>query len=212
MSVDQFVAFGVAALVLIAVPGPSVLFVIGRALAYGRPAALASVAGNAIGVYAVAVGVALGLGVVVERSVIVFTLIKLAGAAYMIWLGLSAIRHRSAMADAVGTDVGPPRSLWRSAREGFVVGVANPKAFIIFAAVLPQFIDRSAGHVPTQMLLLGLLAFAIALVSDSIWAVAASEGRRWLVGSRRRAEAVGALGGVSMIGLGVSMAVTGRKD
>jgi threonine/homoserine/homoserine lactone efflux protein len=212
MSVDQFAAFGVAALVLIAVPGPSVLFVIGRGLAYGRPVALASVVGNAVGIYTVAAAVALGIGAVVERSVVVFTFIKLAGAAYLVWLGLSAIRHRSSMADLVDADAGPPRSLWRSAREGFVVGVANPKAFIIFAAVLPQFVDRSAGKVASQMLLLALLAFAIALVTDSIWALLASQGRRWFVGSRRRAEAVGAVGGLSMVGLGISLAATGRKD
>ncbi len=211
MSVDQFVAFGVAALVLIAVPGPSVLFVIGRGLAYGRPVALASVIGNAVGVYAVAAAVALGIGAVVERSVVVFTLIKLVGAAYLVWLGLAAIRHRSSMADLMGADAGPPRRLWRSAREGFVVGVANPKAFIIFAAVLPQFVNRSAGGVASQMLLLALVAFVIALVSDSIWALLASQGRRWFVGSRRRAEAVGAVG-LSMVGLGITLAATGRKD
>lgn len=212
MSIDQFAAFGVAALVLIAVPGPSVLFVIGRGLAYGRRVALASVFGNAVGVYVVAAAVALGIGAVVERSALVFMLIKLVGAAYLVGLGIAAIRHRSSMADLTAADAAPTRDLWRSAREGFVVGVANPKAFIIFAAVLPQFVDRSAGGVASQMLLLALVAFAIALVTDSIWALLASQGRQWFAGSRRRAELVGAAGGVSMIGLGVSLAVTGRKD
>jgi len=211
VSADQFLAFGVAGVVLIAVPGPSVLFIIGRALAYGRRTALASVVGNAFGVYAVAVCVALGLGVVVEESILAFTLIKLAGAAYLVWLGISAIRHRSIMADAVGTQVQPPKSLWQSTREGFIVGFANPKAFIIFAAVLPQFVDRSAGQVPIQMLLLALLVFGIGLVTDSIWALLASQARHWFAGSKERAKAVGTAGGVSMIGLGVSLALTDRR-
>ena len=88
-------------------------------------------------------------------------------------------------------------------RQGFVVGVSNPKAFMIFAAVLPQFIDRGQGHVQTQMVLLGLLAFVIGLGSDSVWALLASRLRTWFNASPRRGEAMGAVGGVSMIGLGV---------
>jgi threonine/homoserine/homoserine lactone efflux protein len=92
-----------------------------------------------------------------------------------------------------------------------VVGLTNPKAFMIFAAVLPQFVDRGAGHVPVQMLLLGLVAFAIGLVSDGVWAVVASALRGWFARSPRRGEAVGALGGASMVGLGVALAVTGHR-
>ena len=97
----------------------------------------------------------------------------------------------------------------RAIRQGYVVGVSNPKAYMILAAVLPQFVDRAAGHVQLQLLLLGLLAFAIGMVSDSTWAVVASQLRQWFVRSPRRGEAVGAVGGVSMIGLGVGLAVTG---
>ena len=95
-------------------------------------------------------------------------------------------------------------------RQGFVVGVTNPKAFMILGAVLPQFVDRGEGHVQTQMLLLGLLAFTIGLLSDSLWALIASQLRTWFARSRRRGEAVGAAGGVSMIGLGVGLAVAGE--
>ena len=100
--------------------------------------------------------VALGLAAVVAESLLVFTTIKLAGAAYMVWLGVQALRHRRAMRvdDSAG---GRPSMRWQPAvRQGFVVGVSNPKAFMMFAAVLPQFVDPDAGDVTAQMFVLGL--------------------------------------------------------
>ena len=213
MTIDQFLAFGAAAFILIAIPGPSVMFVVGRALAYGRRTAFASVLGNAAGMYALAVLVALGVGQLVATSITAFTILKYAGAAYLVWLGLRAIRSRAAFSASLATpEFASAQSAWRSMREGFVVAVANPKGFIIFASVLPQFVDRSSGHVPLQMLLLGLLAAVVALLSDSVWALVASGVRSWFARSARRSEAVQAVGGFSMIGLGLSVAVTGRHD
>jgi threonine/homoserine/homoserine lactone efflux protein len=211
VSTQQLLAFGVAALVLIAIPGPSVVFVIGRALAYGRGVALCTVLGNSLGLLVILVLVALGLGVVVQQSILVFTVLKLLGAAYLVFLGVQAIRHRRGIRVADDTSVAA-LSRPRAVRQGFVVGVSNPKAFMIFAAVLPQFIDRGEGHVQTQMLMLGLLAFAIGLGSDSVWALLASRLRSWFDASPRRGEAMGAVGGVSMIGLGVGIALTGRPE
>lgn len=209
ISTEQVLAFGVAALILIAVPGPSVVFVIGRALAYGRGVALASVAGNSLGLLTIAVLVALGLGVVVQESVLVFTVLKYVGAAYLVWLGLDAVRRRREIDLGRAIGAGPAAMSWRRAvRQGYVVGASNPKAFLILGAVLPQFVDRAAGHVQLQMLLLGLLAFSIGIVSDSIWAVVAAQLRHWFARSPRRSEAVRAAGGVSMIGLGVGLALT----
>ena len=93
-----------------------------------------------------------------------------------------------------------------------MVGVANPKAVILFAAVLPQFVNRTAGHVPVQMLLLSLVSSAIALASDSAWSLLASTVRAWFARSPRRLELVGGAGGLAMIGLGLSVAVTGHKS
>jgi threonine/homoserine/homoserine lactone efflux protein len=211
ISSGHLVAFAVASFVLIVIPGPSVLFVVGRALAHGRRTALASVVGNAVGVYLVAASVAFGLGAVVQRSVVVFSVVKVVGACYLMWLGVQAIRHRRGLASTVDGATAP-RSAWRAAREGFAVGVANPKAFILFAAILPQFIDRSAGDVPGQMLVLGLVSFVIALISDSLWALAASTVRSWFAHSPRRLSMVGGAGGLAMIGMGVTVAVTGQKD
>jgi threonine/homoserine/homoserine lactone efflux protein len=211
ISVDQLLGFAVASFILIVIPGPSVLFVIGRALAYGRRTALATVVGNAVGVYVVAAAVAFGLGTAVERSALLFMIVKLAGAGYLVWLGLQAIRHRRALT-ATFAAAAEPRDARRAAREGFIVGFANPKAVILFAAVLPQFVDRSAGHVPIQMLVLSLISFVNALVTDSAWGIAAGAVRSWFARSPRRLELIGGTGGLMMIGLGVGVAATGRKD
>ena len=116
---------------------------------------------------------ALGVGAVVERSVAVFTVIKLAGAVYLVFLGVQAIRHRRSLGTALGSAAGQ-KSIGAILRDGFVVGVSNPKAIVFFAAVLPQFVNPSAGHVPLQMLLLGTVFAAIAVLCDSTWALAAS--------------------------------------
>lgn len=210
VSIGQVAAFAVASFILIVIPGPSVLFVVGRALAHGRKTALASVAGNAVGVEVVAVCVALGIGTLVEQSAVVFTVVKLAGAGCLIWLGIRAMRQRVSLASALASSPAP-RVHVTAVLQGFMVGLANPKAVILFAAVLPEFVNRRAGHVPVQMLLLSLVSFAIALVSDSAWSLVASTVRAWFSRSPRRLELVGGAGGLAMIALGVSVAVTGRK-
>ncbi|GAB3987617.1 LysE family translocator [Actinoallomurus acanthiterrae] len=211
VSTDRLVAFAAMSFLLIVIPGPSVLFVIGRALAQGRRAALTSVVGNALGAYVLIVAVALGIGSIVERSVLVFTVLKLAGAAYLVYLGVKAWRARGSLRAAF-TDGGPAHGGLRTLWEGFVVGVSNPKTIVFFAAVLPQFVDRGQGHVAIQMLVLGLVFDAIALTSDTVWGLVASTARNWFARSPQRLAAVGGAGGLAMIGLGVAVAATGRKD
>ncbi|HZC42079.1 MAG TPA: LysE family translocator [Streptosporangiaceae bacterium] len=207
----QLLAFSLTCLIVIAIPGPSVLFVVGRALAHGRRTALASVLGNVTGVQVVAVSVALGVGALVQRSALAFTVVKLAGAAYLAWLGVQAVRHRRSLGAAL--EAGPGRTGgWRAVAEGFTVGVANPKAYVLFAAVLPQFADRAAGHIPLQLIILSLVSLPIGLICDSAWGLAASAVRSWFATSPKRLELVGGLGGLAMIGLGLSLALTGRKD
>ncbi len=211
VSTAQLAAFGLAAFVIIAIPGPSVLFTIGRALAYGRGVALLTVVGNSTGLLVVMVLVAFGLGAVVAESLLLFTAIKLVGAAYMCWLGFQALRHRRSihMTDPAGHPAMPAH---RAVRQGFVVGVSNPKSFMMFAAVLPQFVDRGQGHVTAQMLVLGLLAFGIGLLSDGVWALLASRLRTWFNDSPARGRALGTIGGTSMIGLGLGLVATGRPQ
>jgi threonine/homoserine/homoserine lactone efflux protein len=207
----NLLGYALASFVLIVIPGPSVLFVVGRALAYGRRTALATVCGNSAGNYAVAICVAIGVGALVQRSGQVFTVVKLAGALYLVWLGIQAFRRRGTLASAFA-EATEARSDRRAVREGFLVGVTNPKALILFGAVLPQFVNRAAGHVPLQMLLLSLVSIMIGLVSDSTWGVAASRLRAWFARSPRRFALVGGAGGLAMIGVGVSVALTGRKS
>jgi threonine/homoserine/homoserine lactone efflux protein len=208
---DQLLAFTLAAFVLIAVPGPSVLFVVTRSMTLGRRAGLATVLGNALGVYVQITAVAFGLGALVEDSAEVYTAVKLVGAAYLVLLGVQAVRHRGALAAALHASPAP-RTGRRVLADAFLVGIANPKVIVFFAAVLPQFVDRSSGTVSLQMLLLGAVFFVIALVSDGTWALAAGTARTWLARSQRRLEVIGSTGGAVMIGLGLWVAVTGRRD
>jgi threonine/homoserine/homoserine lactone efflux protein len=197
-------------LVVIAVPGPSVLFVVGRALAHGRRTALNTVLGNVLGCYALVVAVALGLGSLVQSSATVFTAVKLAGAAYLVYLGVQACRHRDCLRANLRDSVGEKRSGLRTVLDGVVVGITNPKGLVFFAAVLPQFVDQGAGRVPLQMMVLGLIPAMIGLLCDTLWGLGASAARAWLAGSDRRLSMIGCGGGAALIGLGVTVAVTGH--
>ena len=211
ISSGQLIGFTLASFVLIVVPGPGVLFVVGRALSHGRRTAVATAAGHAAGNYVVAACVAVGLGALLQRSAQVFTAVKLAGALYLVFLGVQAIRHRRSLASAMTSAAGG-RDGWRALRDGLVVGVTNPKTYILFGAILPQFVNRGAGGVPGQMLLLALVSVLIGLISDSTWGLAASGVRAWFARSPRRYEMVGGAGGLAMIGVGVTIALTGRKN
>ncbi len=211
ISTTHLWAFVLTSFALIAVPGPSVLFVITRALVLGRRGALATVLGNAVGVYVQVMAVAFGIGAIVERSIVVFTVIKLVGAAYLIYLGVQAVRHRRKLTALFDVTPGAS-STGRVLREGFIVGIANPKSVVFFAAVLPQFIDRRAGHVPVQLLALGAIFLLIALISDSVWALVAGSARSWFERSPRRLSYLGGTGGLVMIGIGARLAVSGRHD
>lgn len=211
IALEQVVALFVVAVVLIAVPGPSVLFVVSRGVVLGRRAALATVVGNELGLLVQGTAVAIGLGTIVERSIFAYTAIKLVGAAYLIYLGVQAFRYRRRLVAALDSNVEPAGSR-RILIEGLVVGVTNPKGFLIFAAVLPQFVDASGGPAQLQMFLLCLVCVGIALVTDSAWALVAGTARSWFARSPRRLRIVGGGAGLVMIGLGAQLAVTGRRE
>jgi threonine/homoserine/homoserine lactone efflux protein len=210
VSAHHLEAFAALAFAVIVAPGPSVLFVISRGVTLGRRAALATVVGNSAGVGVQVVAVAVGVGLFVQRSLVVFSVVKLAGAAYLVLLGVRTITQRHRLAEALEAGLAA-RTNRRILREGFVVGVSNPKTIVFLVAILPQFAERSQGHVPGQLLLLGMIFVAIALLSDSAWGLAAGSARQWLERSPRRLAAVGGTGGLVIIGLGVSLAVAGRS-
>ena len=221
IATDRILPFLLTAIVIILLPGPQVLFVVGRALAYGRRTALSTAAGGTFGAYVQALLVSLGLGTLVERSSLVYSAIKLIGAAYLVFLGVKAFRHRRTLHDEMQADADgaeraglPQRAVsgLRAARQGMLVGLTNPKAAVFFGAILPQFVDRSRGHVPLQMIVFSTMFSAMALVCDCGWGVAAGTARDWFARSPRRLAIVGGTGGLAMVGLGVGIAVTGRKD
>jgi len=207
--VPNLLAFVLASVLLIMLPGPSVLFVLGRSIALGKRGGLLSVVGNALGMLPAIAAVALGIGALVAQSVVVFTIVKIVGAAYLVFLGIQAIRHRRerAMPDPSTA----PRSTLRLLAEGFVVGITNPKTIAFFVAVLPQFVAHDAGSIPLQLAELGLVFFVLALVMDSIWALIAGTARDWFAKSPKRVERLGTAGGAMMIGLGGVLLVTGAE-
>jgi threonine/homoserine/homoserine lactone efflux protein len=210
ISSAHLIGFTLASLVIIVIPGPGVLFVVGRALAHGRRTALATAAGHAAGNYVVAACVAVGLGTLLQRSAQVFIAVKLAGALYLVFLGVQAIRHRHSLASAMSSAAGASGG-WRALRDGLIVGVTNPKTFILFGAILPQFVSRGEGNVPAQMLLLALISVCMGLACDSAWGLTASAVRGWFARSPRRYALVGGAGGLAMIGVGVTVALTGQS-
>ena len=210
-STGHLLAFALISFLVIVIPGPSVLFTIGRALTVGRRQALLTVAGNAMGAYLQILAVALGAGALISASALAFSIIKFIGVGYLVYLGVQAFRHRHALGDTLAEGSAATRPI-RALADGFVVGVTNPKTIVFFVAALPQVVNPAAGHVLTQMLALGVVFLVIAVVSDSIWALAASLARDWFAQSPDRIAAIGGAGGLAMVGLGLSLAFTGRKE
>jgi threonine/homoserine/homoserine lactone efflux protein len=210
---SQWLAFVVASALFIQVPGPSLLFTIGRALTVGRRDALLSVLGNALGITTQVLAIAVGLGAVVAASAEAYLVLKAVGAAYVVWLGIQAIRHRAdarLTLDAVtaGDVVVHRARIGRSLRVGFTVGITNPKTLVFFVAFLPQFVNEPAGHAGLQLAALGLVFGAMAVMSDSAWALAAARARDWFSRRPSRLDNLGVAGGVMMIGLGAALAAS----
>jgi threonine/homoserine/homoserine lactone efflux protein len=204
---SQWLAFLIASILFIQVPGPSLLFTIGRALTVGRREALLSVVGNALGLVVQVGLVALGLGAIVSASAAAYTALKLAGAAYVVWLGISAIRHRRDARVALQNPERTPTTHGLAVRTGFIVGVTNPKTVVFFAAFLPQFTSDTGSAAP-QLALLGIVFGVLALCSDSVWALGAGKARDWFAGKPQRLDKLGATGGGMMIALGVTLAAS----
>jgi threonine/homoserine/homoserine lactone efflux protein len=211
IDMDRVAAFAVAAFIIIVVPGPSVMFVVSRGVALGRRAALATVVGNSLGAFSQGLLVVFGLGRLVAKSVAAYTIVKLVGALYLVWLGFQAFRHRRELSIELDAAT-EPKSARRIVREGFVVGVTNPKVVVFFSAVLPQFVNRSRGGVTGQMLVLLLVFAAITIVSDGTWGLIAGSVRSWFRRSPKRLEQMVGLGGLSIMGLGVRLAISRRHD
>jgi len=206
MNQSMVLGFAAVSFAIIVVPGPSVLFAVSRAIAGGRRHALLTVLGNATGLFVQVVFVAVGLGVIVTGSDGAYAVLKLAGAAYLVWLGISAIRHRDASVGAL--DAAVPERSSAPLRDGFVIGVTNPKSIVFLAALLPQYVDAGSGMVAAQMILLGAVFCLIAIVCDGTWAIVAARARRWLSSDPRRLTWMSVAGGLVMITLGLLLAIS----
>ena len=203
----RLIEYIIAAMIIILAPGPSVLFVIARAIAWGRKTAVFTVAGNVTGAFVLSTFVAFGLGPILQNSDIAYIAVQWGGGLYLVYLGIDAIRHREVQAADMTNqgDIAP--SMRRSIRDGFWVGALNPKGLVFYAAVLPQFIDRERGHVTAQLVLLGAIFSILAFISDGSWGLLAGTARQWLATDPKRLEKLRATGGTIMIILGVSVVV-----
>lgn len=193
----------VATTLIILAPGPSVLFTIARAIAWGRAAAVATVLGNALGMFLVSVLVAIGLGPLLQSSKTFYYAVQWLGGAYLIYLGFSAIKASKIDAQGMRSSEGTAPSIYSSIKSGFWVGVLNPKSIVFFAAILPAFVDRNKNNVTFQLLFLGLVFSVIAFISDGSYGILAGTVRQWLASDLRRLIFMRRFGGVVMIGLGI---------
>ena len=206
---DRLALFVGAALVLLLVPGPAVLYIVTRSIHQGRRAGFVSVLGIHLGTLVHITAATAGLSALLVSSATAFTVVKLAGAAYLIGLGLWTIVSRKAETDVA---LGGERRLRRVFTQGVVVNVLNPKTALFFLAFLPQFVDPHRGHAALQIALLGLTFAALGMVTDSIWAIAAGTAGDVLRRSRRFALVQRYVSGTVFVGLGVVTAFVGSHD
>ncbi len=200
---SRYPEYLVAAMIIILAPGPSVLFVIARAIAWGRATAVATVAGNVTGAFTLSLMVAFGLGPILQRSEAAFIGVQLLGGLYLIYLGIDALRHSKIHAEDMVNQGDIRPSAARSMRDGFWVGALNPKGLVFFAAILPQFIDRGSSNVTSQLVLMGATFAVLAFFSDGMWGVIAGTVREWMATSPSRLVLMRRIGGCVMITLGI---------
>lgn len=197
-----FIAFS---LVIIAIPGPSVMFAISRALVLGRKGALLTVTGNGIGVLIQALAVSVGLGVLIETNDVLMHTIRLLGAAFLIYLGFNSIRHRRDGLD-MSAPIEKPKTK-HILRESIIVGISNPKTIVFFSAMFPQFVYAANGPVVWQMIELSLIFVVFGISGDAIYAVGAGAARDWFAKNDKRLVTVRVIGGSMILGLGIFTAL-----
>jgi threonine/homoserine/homoserine lactone efflux protein len=199
--------FVAAALALLLVPGPAVLYIVARSVHQGRAAGLASVLGIHVGTLVHILAATVGLSAIVVSSATAFTVVKLVGAAYLVYLGLRTLLRGDGAVESA--PAGPTRGRRRDFAEGIVVNVLNPKTALFFLAFLPQFVDPEAGRPALQILVLGFVFLLLGLVTDSLWAIAAGTAGGWLRGHRGFVRSQRYVSGSVYLGLGVVTALTG---
>ena len=209
---SRLIEYIIAAMIIILAPGPSVLFVIARAIAWGRKVAVFTVAGNVTGAFFLSSLVAFGLGPILSRSDLAYSAVQWGGGGYLVFLGITAIRARQIAAADMKSQGSVVPTFWRSVRDGFWVGALNPKGLVFYAAVLPQFVDIDRGNVTGQLLFLGALFSILAFISDGTWGLLAGTARAWLASDEKRLELLRFIGGCVMIILGLLVIASALRD
>jgi len=200
--------FVVAAVALLVVPGPAVLYIVARSVEHGRLAGFVSDLGIHSATLVHVLAAALGLSALLASSALAFAIVKYAGAAYLIWIGLKKIFGR---VEAGEVEALKPVGYGRLYRDGFIVNLLNPKTALFFLAFLPQFVEVDRGHVVSQIVFLGLLFTGLGFVSDGCYALAASAAGNWLRQSRAYLSFERYVSGVIFIGLGLTAAFAGNS-
>ena len=207
---SRFAVFAVAALALLVIPGPAVIYIVAQSLDQGRRAGVVSVLGIHVGSLVHVLAATVGLSQLLVSSATAYTVVKYAGAAYLVGLGLRRILTRDRAPDpTVEVD---PRSSRQLFRQGIVVNVLNPKTALFFLAFLPQFVDVNAGHVPLQILVLGGTFVLLGLITDTVWALAAGLLSSKLRRSARVLRVERLVTGSVFIALGALTAASGRPE
>jgi threonine/homoserine/homoserine lactone efflux protein len=197
--------FAGASLALLAIPGPAVIYVVTRSIEHGRTAGIVSMLGVETGTFAYALAAAAGLSGLIAASVTAFTVVKYAGAAYLLYLGVRTLLERDQPQDALLTG----RS--QLFLKGTLVQILNPKIAIFFVAFLPQFVHSSRGPVAVQILVLGTIFTLLAVLSDGAYVLLAGAVGGWLRTSRRARSRLAKLSGGVYIGLGLTAALSGSR-
>ena len=207
INTQNLTQFILASVAIILVPGPSVMFVIARAVAWGRLTAVLTSVGNALGMLLLSVFIAVGLGPLLQRYGLLLIVVQVLGGMYLIHLGIDAWRHKQEHADDMVKIEEVKPSNYQILRQGFTVGALNPKALVFFSAVFPQFVDPDVGSITIQLLIFGAIFTALALVLDGTWGVLVGSSRDWFVTSRNRLVFLRTVGAVVMMALGVGVII-----
>ena len=200
--------FIAAALALLLVPGPAVLYIVARSIEQGRAAGLVSVVGVHLGSLVHILAAAVGLSSLLVSSALAFNVVKYLGAAYLVYLGIRALLTR---VEPRGVDDLRPAPLGKLLRQCAVVNVLNPKTALFFLAFLPQFVDPAAGRAALQIVFFGLVFVALGLVTDGLYALLAGTAGNWLRSSRAYAALQRYVSGTVFIGLGLAAAFSGSR-
>ena len=207
INTQNLTQFVLASVAIILVPGPSVMFVIARAVAWGRMTAAITALGNALGMLLLSVFIAVGLGPLLQRYALLLIVVQVLGGMYLIHLGIDAWRHRQEHADDMVKIEEVKPSSYQILRQGFTVGALNPKALVFFSAVFPQFVDPDVGSITIQLLIFGAIFTALALLLDGTWGVLVGSSRDWFVTSRNRLVFLRTVGSLVMMALGVGVMI-----